>query len=76
MEDSFHIAHKAAGTNFRASAEEQINICLQKWECIAKVFRKLYVKYKSNAIYSYGDITILNNLNQKLDRRMDGKVNH
>ena len=39
------------------------------WECIAKVFRKLYVKYKSNAMDSYGDITILKNFSQKCDRR-------
>ena len=30
MEDSFHIAHKAAGTNFCASAEEKEEVTLIK----------------------------------------------
>ena len=45
------------------------------WECIAKVFRKLYVKYKSNPMKTNGDISKQKNFNQKGTDGTDGKVN-
>ena len=35
------------------------------WKCISKVFRKLYVKYKSNPMNSYVDISKQQNFNHK-----------
>ena len=45
------------------------------WECIVKVFRKLYMKYKINPMNSYWDITIQKNFNQKLQNKIFLKKN-